>query len=87
MKPLFTLRGSAVKGSWNETHSVWTTLDGRYKIIRRFATPGVPAVWVARASHESDGEEVKRFSFARRIIADWVKRDAGLPLSTKRSEV
>jgi hypothetical protein len=72
------LRGSGVKGSWNKSHSVWTTADGRYKIFRRFPAPGVKAAWIAREAHASEGQETERFSFARRIIAEQVKRDAGI---------
>lgn len=76
------LRGSAVKGSWNEMHSVWTTIDGRYKIIRRFPTPEVKAAWVARGSHAIEGVECERFSHARRVVAEQVKRDAGIDVPT-----
>jgi hypothetical protein len=77
------IRGSGVKGSWNESHSVWTTADGRYKIVRRFPSKGAKAAWIARATHSLDGQETTRFSFARKIIADQIKRDAGIDVPTK----
>lgn len=69
---------SGVKGSWNESHSVWTTDDGDYTIVRRCPKGEVPGAWIARRRNDSEGTEVRTYGAARRFVAEERKRDAGI---------
>ena len=71
-------QASGVKGHWNDSHSIWTTDDGDYSIVRRFPAPGVEAGWVVHRAGSLETDVAKRFSVARRWVAEARKRDAGI---------
>lgn len=66
MTKALPLRGPrSVEGSWNPQHCAWTTADGRFKVVRRFARGQVPGAWLVYIMPNTLVEEYPRFSEAR----------------------
>lgn len=61
---------AAIRGHWNKHHTSWTTVDGHYKIVRRFPTPGVESAWVFYATSNAEGKPFARYGEARRFLRE-----------------
>lgn len=59
---------STIRGNWNKHHTSWSTVDGRYKIVRRFREPGVDAAWVLYHTSNAEGKPFVRYGEARRFL-------------------
>jgi hypothetical protein len=59
-----------VRGNWNKAHTAWTTVDGKFKIVRRSASKGVEAAWILYFVPSAKGAEFKSYGSARKAIAE-----------------
>lgn len=56
---------SVIHGAWDENRQCWTTSDGRFSIIRVRV-----AGWRVTRAGEGHSKDTKRYSDARRVVAD-----------------
>jgi hypothetical protein len=58
----------SVKGAWNHDHTAWTTVDGRFKIVRRFSKGTTPGAWIVYVMPRHVAGEFARLSQARTCV-------------------